>query len=225
MIKINYDEPLEIYINRQLNSFFGNCRVDEVPIAKALLKVERCFSYSANKYFSVDGMVRFSPLHAVQYSIFIYYLSRVYFLEGNTDAATKLYYLNKMLHSLDWFYEVELPEVWCAEHPLCSVLGRAQYSNGLFIYQGTTIGGSHGKYPVLGRNVLMYSNSSILGNCRIGDNVILSTGVTVLDTDIPNNSFVFGTGKQIQIVTKDKEYMQQKMAHIWKSKLFKEQEL
>lgn len=220
MLNIEYGEPLYTYVNRQLNNFFGNCDVSEQNIEKALISIEKCFSYSANKYFSDNSTIKFSPLHSVQYSIFIYFLSRVMFYEGNIDSATKLYYLNKVLHSFDCYYEVTLPDIWCAEHPLSSVLGRAKYKNGLFIYQGVTVGGSNNKYPSLGENVLMYSNSSILGNSIIGDNVILSTGVTVLDTNVPSNSFVFGNGKEIQIVTKHKEYMQEKMSHIWKNKLF-----
>ena len=52
-----------------------------------------------------------------------------------------------------------------AEHPLGSVLGKADYGDYLFVYQGTTIGenrkGDKLFYPVLGNNILLYANSTI----------------------------------------------------------------
>ena len=45
------------------------------------------------------------------------------------DLASKAYCLNKALHAIDVFYEVELPEIFFLEHPLGTVLGRAKYSN------------------------------------------------------------------------------------------------
>lgn len=95
-------------------------------------------------------------------------------------------------------------EVWSAEHPVGSVLGRAKYGDGFFFYQGCTVGGNRGKdgvlyYPVIGRNVRMYANSSFIGKCNIGDNVILGAGALVKDTDIPSNSIVFGQSPNLII--------------------------
>ncbi|MFK2235759.1 serine acetyltransferase [Bacteroides fragilis] len=38
----------------------------------------------------------------------------------------------------------------------------------------------------------MCANSSIIGNCLIGDNVIIGANSGVKDEDIPNDSLVFG---------------------------------
>ncbi len=45
---------------------------------------------------------------------------------------------------------------------------------------------------MLGNNITMYSNSKILGKSKIGDNVIIGANAYVKDTDIPDNSMVFG---------------------------------
>ncbi len=92
---------------------------------------------------------------------------------GEVLCAEQVYYLNKILHSVDWYYEIELPKHFMVEHPLGSVLGRAQYGDYLYIYQGVTIGGNvklktgELDYPTLGDNVLLYSNAKILGNSHI----------------------------------------------------------
>ena len=50
--------------------------------------------------------------------------------------ASYAYYLNKIMNSVDWFYAIELPDVFCAEHPVGSVLGRAKWNgNRFFVYQ------------------------------------------------------------------------------------------
>ena len=76
-------------------------------------------------------------------------------------------------------------------------MGRAKYNNGFFFYQGCTVGGTRDKqgnlyYPVLGENVHMYSNSSILGNCHIANNVNIGAGCIVKNQDVPDNVTVFG---------------------------------
>ena len=136
---------------------------------------------------------------------FLYYLSHDIY--KNADAGQlcdKIYYLNKMFHSVDLFYAIDLPEHFGAEHPLGSVLGRAKYSNGFFFYQGCTVGGTKGKegilhYPVIEENVRMYANSSILGKCNVGKNVQIGAGALVKNQDVPDDSIVFGQSPNLII--------------------------
>lgn len=188
---------------RQIDSFFS-CSEEEYSMLetyfdKALQRVERCFQGIDNKYFKTEsGGVKFNPFHSVQYMTFLYTLANELYRNGmSSTLSDKLYYLNKTMNGLDMFYAIELPDIWSAEHPVGSVLGRAKYGDGFFFYQGCTVGGNRGKdgilyYPVIGKNVRMYANSSFIGKCNIGDNVILGAGALVKDTDIPSNSIVFG---------------------------------
>ena len=100
--------------------------------------------------------------------------------------------MNKMLNAVDLFYAIDLPEHWNCEHPLGSIMGRAKYGDCFFFYQGCTIGGNHTDYPTLGNYVTMFSNSKVLGKSHIGNNVIISANAYVKDTDISDNSIVFG---------------------------------
>lgn len=137
--------------------------------------------------------------------IFLYYLSHeIYVNTQNSILCAKIYYLNKIMNSVDLFYAIELPQKFGAEHPLGSVMGRAKYSEGFFFYQGCTVGGTVGKnaeiyYPVLGENVQMFANSSILGRCEVGDNVKIGAGALVKNEDIPSDSIVFGQSPNLII--------------------------
>lgn len=134
--------------------------------------------------------------------------------------ADIVYYLNKIMHANDWFYQIKLPVHFLAEHPIGSVLGKANYGDYLFVYQGTTIGGNRKKgklfYPTLGSNVLLYANSTVLGDTKIGNNVIISADTYLLNEDIPDNCIVFGKSPNINIKMKSEQQIKDMTNHIWK---------
>ena len=176
---------------------------------EALAACEENFSHSNNKYYfrEIGGRteVYFNPYHSVQWMTFLYYLSHIIYKKGSTTkVCDKLYYLNKVMNGLDMFYAIDMPAHFCAEHPVGSVMGRAQYSNGFFFYQGCTVGGTRDKegtlyYPVIEENVHIYANSSILGKCHIGRNVQIGAGALVKNQDVPENCIVFGQSPNLII--------------------------
>lgn len=206
----------------QLESHFILTNIEKSVITDYLdLALEKCesnFFASSNKYFKIDmgghsEKVRFNPYHSVQYMIFLYYLSHeIYVNTQNSILCDKIYYLNKVMNSVDLFYAIELPQKFGAEHPLGSVMGRAKYGEGFFFYQGCTVGGTYGKngeiyYPVLGENVQMFANSSILGKCKVGDNVKIGAGTLIKNENIPSGSIVFGQSPQL-IIKKQKHELE-----------------
>ena len=78
------------------------------------------------------------------------------------------------------------------DHPVGSVLGRAQYGEFFSFSQNCTVGNNKGIYPVIGKNVGMLSGSKILGKCEIGDNVIVAANTYIKDQSVPPYSLVFG---------------------------------
>lgn len=199
----------------QLKSHFFITEEEQIVIEarfeNALAACEENFSHSENKYYFVEGgakMCKFNPYHAVQYMTFLYYLSHDIYKNANIgQLCDKIYYLNKIYHSVDLFYAIELPCHFGAEHPLGAVMGRAKYSNGFFFYQGCTVGGTHDKrgfvfYPEIGENCHMFSNSSILGNCHIGKNVNIGAGAIVKNQDVPDNCTVFGESPNLVVKRK-----------------------
>lgn len=190
---------------RWLRNYFTISELEKKEIDSLLdIVLEKCennFKKSDNKYFQRG----YNPLHSVMNMILLYYLSHELYKSNKCPGlCDKVYYLNKILHSVDLFYAVELPDQFGAEHPLGAVMGRAQYADGFFFYHGCTVGGTRSKegkaqYPVIEENCHMYANSSILGNCYIGKNVNIGAGALVKNQDIPDNCTVFGQSTNLII--------------------------
>ncbi len=156
----------------------------------------QCFGHLKNKYYRQDDI---RLLHTGQQFIFLYYLSNTVFHrqvqqgeETARDLCDKLYGFNRTTASCDLFYEVEMPEYFMIDHPVGSVIGRARIGKGFGFIQGCTVGVNKGIYPTLGDHVMMFSNSKIVGNCRVGNNVLISANAYIKDMDIPDNSVVYG---------------------------------
>jgi serine O-acetyltransferase len=173
-------------------------------LSETLIKTELCFSNTPNKYYTKNNETYFSPYHSGQYSIFLYFLSRTVFEENseNNILADKIYYLNKIMNSVDIYYEVKMPEIFMLDHPLGSVMGRAKYENFFTFSQQCTIGNNKGVFPVIGEHVTMYSGSKIIGKCSIGNHVTIAANTYIKDTNIPDNSIVFGSSPNLTIKTK-----------------------
>lgn len=198
---LEQQNTLEQLLMHQLNHYWTD--IDETVISSALpgaiRAIEKGFTGLPNQRFYDRGKVRFSPYISVQWTIFLYRIAHEIYKGGQVRTpkeADQVYYLNKILHANDWFYAVELPEHFLCEHPLGSVLGRAQYGEYLFVYQGTTVGGNRRKdeiyYPILGNNVILFANSTILGDTHIGNNVVVAANTYMINAEIPDNCIVFG---------------------------------
>lgn len=193
---------------RQLNSFFSLSDA-EINVINAIGDnvFERCeynFSKNENKYYTRNGETYFNPYHSGQYTVFLYYFSNSIFKEekGHLQLADKIYYLNRTMNGCDMFYEVELPKIFRLDHPLGAVIGRGIFSNYFAFSQTCTVGNNNNIFPVIGEHVTMSAGSMILGNCKIGNNVILGAGACVKDQDIPDNSMVFGSSPNLIIKKK-----------------------
>lgn len=211
-------------IERQLQNFFIEIDMTYIEkcAAEAYQKCLHALGAFHNKYLNVDGIPHFSLNHSGCWAIYLYYLSNsMSKIEEAQASAQQIYYLNKVMHGVDWYCEVDLPQHFMCEHPIGSVLGRATYGDYLFIYQGVTIGASTnmktGKmsYPVLGNNLLMYSDSKILGNSQIGNNVVLSANACVLNQNIPDDSIVFGISPNL-VIKHAPEVIETHLKRIWR---------
>lgn len=206
-------QEIQRLVVHQVKCFFGakDGQMDllnEKNIKEAIIRTENCLNKMNNKYYvstnyPPNGESRINLYNSVMNCIFLYWLSRNLFLSSDFRLADQIYYLNKMLNSVELFYEVTLPSVWSCEHPLGSVMGRASYGDYFFFYQGCTVGGNIRKdgaivYPVIGDHVKMYSNSKILGNSHIGDHTIISANCYIKDQDVPSRVIVFGQSPNLE---------------------------
>ena len=171
-------------------------------VENAILRTEVSFQNIEAKYYLKDGAVYFNHLNADHMIVLLYFAANPrYKLGYEINLIEKIYNLNKRLHSIDLFYSINLPEVFCVVHPLGSILGNAKYGNYMCIYQGVTIGSTKKEsYPEFGNRVILCSNSSVIGKCKVGNNIIFATNSFVLNKDIPDNSIVVGRHPNVKIM-------------------------
>jgi len=159
----------------------------DISINNAIERVSLCVK-SVKAWCKSD----FSYLNSGQYAIFLYFLSNeIYSISGDVHAATKLFLLNKAINGIDLYYEVMMPEHFLIGHTVGMVFAKAKYGDYCVFHQGCTVGRQDGNRPVIGRGVVMYPDSSIIGRCRIGDNVVISAGTKVLNEDVLDDCIVF----------------------------------
>jgi serine O-acetyltransferase len=184
---------------KQLDLNFG-LDDNEIPQLKqgvllALESCEYCFSRINLKYYKdKEGNPIINIYNSSQYAIFLYYLSNLMFRKSLCSSLLldKIFYLNKMLNSIDLYYEVKLPKVFHVGHTLGSVIGRAKIGNNFSFNQNCTVGGNNDIYPILSDNVLMNAGSTIIGKCHVGSFVIFAANSFIKDTDVPNDTIVVG---------------------------------
>ena len=193
---------LSKYLERQLVTFFPDTNESEAVscvLSDTLDRLEHCFRHTRIKgYWDYEGP-KFDHLHSDQYAIFLYYLSNTAFKAGFESLAAKAYGLNKALHGLDAFYEIELPSIFVLIHPVGTVLGRASYRDYFCAYQNVSVGadpfvpGS----PSFGEGVVIYGGGRVVGNVRVGNNSIISLGTSIVarggkNLCVPEGHVAFG---------------------------------
>jgi len=202
---------LSKYLSTQLNNFFpDNNPVDSSELLDYINKAEErifhCYSNIPKKYFNENGVTHFNHLQSDQYCMYIYMLANfIHKYDGSIDIPTKLYYLNKALHSADIYFTTNLPDIFLLVHPLGTIIGRAKFSDYFIAYQGCTVGClNEGIFPIFNGKTIMYSNSSVLGNSVIGDNICLAAGASVVNSKIEDNKIVFGNHPKNKLVANSK---------------------
>jgi serine O-acetyltransferase len=165
----------------------------EPLLIRTLDRVEHCFSRIERKYYQCDEKVLFDHLNADHMAAFLYFFGNTVWQEtGDTGMPTRLFYLNKIMHGLDLFYSVRMPDVFLLVHPVGTVLGNAAYGDFLVVYQNCTVGAVTDVYPSFGTGTILYSRSSVIGDCSVGDNVVFAANSQIVNVNVPADSLVLG---------------------------------
>lgn len=198
---------LSNYVSELANTHFPDgdlISAEEISeqFPQTLIRLETCMSGIHRKYFNQDGAIEFNHMNSDHMATFLYLLANTTWkATNNPRIPTKLFYLNKLMNSLDLFYSVELPEVFFLVHPMGSVIGNAQYGNYLAIYQGCTVGAVDGTYPQFGEGTILFAGATVLGKTFCGDNVTFAAKSFVINATIPENSVVTGSFPEHKIVS------------------------
>ena len=187
------------YVARQCSSIFPDIKIDSQDILSqvslSIQKVENCFKKVKLPYYNQKNNSLFNHLNSDHYCVFLYHLSRtIYVDKGDEAISSKIFQLNKIFHGIDAFYKIKLPDVFIVVHPIGTVLGNAKYGEKMVFYQGVTVGSTHlGKYPEFQGENILYSNSSVVGDCRIKSNVIFGANSSLINTNVDESLTVIGS--------------------------------
>ncbi|MEW6552574.1 MAG: hypothetical protein AB1389_10650 [Campylobacterota bacterium] len=188
------NEHIVDYITKQLDNLLPDGYIIEsfdIFISKTLnnLMFEKVKIWKENPELDV--------LNSTKYPIFLYKLSRELYLNNEIKGATKIFYLNKILHSIDLFYEIDLKENFLLGHTINSVFCKAKYGNYSVFWQNILVGVDKNKRPQLNDGLVMFPNSSIVGDCHVGKNVVISANTNIINTNIPDNVIVFANNDKL----------------------------
>lgn len=195
---------LMTYVAKQLALFYP----DDADVKDGLThimptviaRMDHCFSHIHKKYYVDQGQAIFNHLNSDHYAMFLYFVSNEAWRQGFIPIAEKAFLLNKALHGIDAFYSISLPDVFLFVHPVGTVLGNASYANFLVVYQNVTVGADiAGIYPVFGKGCVLYSKSSVIGRCNVGDNVSIAAHAFIRNKEIPDDAVVVGLYPDNQI--------------------------
>lgn len=128
----------------------------------------------------------------------IYKKSNKYILKNNKYLA--YYYANKIYKKYGCIIspKADIGENLKLPHPIGVVIGSgAKIGNNVTIYQNVTIGWKYGdieQCPEIGDNVIIYCNSTLVGDIKIGENTTVGCNSVVLKS-VENNSRCVGVVK------------------------------
>lgn len=126
-------------------------------------------------------------------AVFLFRLGNELHLNKLDDLKFQIHWLLKELCSCEIYFNNEIDTGFCVVHGEGTVIGsRNKIGKGFKIHQGCTIGhkkNGQGNGNKIGDNVTMYSNSSIIGELVIGNNVVIGGNVLVFQ-NIENDKVV-----------------------------------
>lgn len=185
---------------KQLNNFFEVGKIDKLALEQFSIDANNetvALLHRVNNKYCLNSPPVINTTFSNGYTVFLYKLSNKLYKNNYIETASKIYYLNKIMNSVELFYEVEMPQNFFLDHPLGSVMGRAKYGEFFTFSQGCTVGENKGVYPRIGNFVTMMSNSKIVGKSIIGNNCIIAANTYVKDAIVPDDTIVFNNGKEL----------------------------
>lgn len=195
-----FDDVLEKIIRQATQFSIVRASFDFTDAQKALklavAELARSFPYIRDRHYFLPPTLDALGSHGDIYANLLVRLGAHFYSAGHSVEAEIIWALNRTLHGIDFFAYGKIPEIMQLSHPVGTVIGRANLGTALLIYQGVSLGASRqariNEYPSFEGRAVLYANSSVFGNCQIGDGVVFAANSMIIDCDVPANSLVVG---------------------------------
>ena len=175
-----------------LTKVFNNKSIPESIIESAFIKTCADIKYHFLDMSELEIKNRIQSNNS-ELAIYLFRLGNELYNNNLHDLTSQIHWLLKELCSCEIYFNNEIGLGFYIIHGQATVIGsRNKIGKGFKIHQGCTIGhkkNGEGKGNIIGDNVTMYCNSSILGELKIGDNVIIGAHVLVAK-NIENNIII-----------------------------------
>lgn len=139
-------------------------------------------------------------------AIFLFRLGNELHVNGLDELKFQIHWLLKELCSCEVYFNNQIGEGFYIVHGQGIVIGsRNIIGNGFKIHQGATIGhkkNGTGAGNVIGNDVTIYCNSSVLGELMIGDNVIIGAHVMITKNIDSNRIITSSTENKLKVLPK-----------------------
>lgn len=161
--------------------------------------------YSENSIKKAIVTVLINPnFHCIMLYRIAHFLNRIHL----TILSKCIWYLNRILYSVDIDYRADLAGGLVVIHGIGLVIGAYVKSKGpLRIYQGVTLGGNNHRIrsssdmefsqPIIESGVTIYSNSMVLGPVIIGEHAVIGAGSLILN-DVSNFTITYNQRTNIE---------------------------
>ncbi len=148
---------------------------------------------------TLEAIFCYPGLHA----IWMHRIAHFFYKKREFLTARLISHLNRFLTGIEIHPGAKIGRRVFIDHGMGIVIGETtEIGDDCLIYKGVVLGGTTlektKRHPTIGKNVVIGTNASVLGNITIGDNVRIGSSSVVV-SNVPDNSTVVGIpGKVIK---------------------------
>lgn len=131
-------------------------------------------------------------------AVYLFRLGRLLHTKKRNKLKMQVHFLLKDVCGCEIYFNTSIEEGFYVVHGEGTVIGsRNTIGKGFIIHQGCTIGhkiNGEGKGSIIGNDVKLYCNASILGALKIGDNVTIGAH-SMVNKDVASNSTIVSSSR------------------------------